>query len=38
VLAHDQIKDAKAMTARVTVTACNDKVCLKPATVTMNAK
>jgi len=38
VLARDQIKDAKAITARVTITACNDKVCLKPATVTVNTK
>ncbi len=38
VLAHDEIKNAKAMTAKVTVTACNDKVCLKPATVTATAK
>ena len=38
VLAHDQIKDAKAIAARVTITACNDKVCLKPATITVNTK
>ena len=38
VLAHDEIKGAKAMSVKVTVTACNDKVCLKPATITANTK
>ena len=38
VLAHDEIKAAKALTARVTIAACNDKVCLKPATITVNTK
>ena len=38
VLAYDEIKNAKAMTARVTITACNDKVCLKPATITATTK
>jgi len=38
VLSHDEIKGAKAMTAKVKLTACNDKVCLKPATVTATVK
>lgn len=37
-LAHDEIKNAKKLTARVTVVACNDKVCLAPATITVEQK
>jgi Disulphide bond corrector protein DsbC len=37
-LAHDEIKNAKKLTARVTVVACNDKLCLAPATITVEMK
>jgi hypothetical protein len=34
---HDEVKDRK-LTARVKLTACNDKVCLAPATITVEMK
>lgn len=36
-VAYDDVKN-KTMTARVTVVACNDKVCLAPATITVEMK
>lgn len=37
-LSHDEIKTARKLTARVTVVACNDKMCLAPATITVEQK
>jgi uncharacterized protein YyaL (SSP411 family) len=37
-LNHTDIKDAKTLTARVKLVACNDKVCLAPATITVEMK
>ncbi len=37
-LSHDAIKNAKVLSARVKLVACNDKVCLAPATVTVEMK
>jgi uncharacterized protein YyaL (SSP411 family) len=37
-LNHADTKDAKTITARVKVVACNDKTCLKPSTIKVDAK
>ncbi len=37
-LYHEDIKDVKKLTARVTLVACSDKVCLAPATITVEMK
>jgi uncharacterized protein len=37
-LFHDDVKNAKAVSVKVKVVACNDKNCLKPATIKADAK
>jgi uncharacterized protein YyaL (SSP411 family) len=38
VLAHDETKKAKAVTVKVKLIACDDKNCLKPSTIKVEAK